>query len=207
MPNRHRHGRTVTTAPTAEPVTLTEVKTHLRITTSDDDTYLNDLIKTAREYTERYTSRAFISQTIDIWFDAFPASSMTPLELPAPPLISVTHIKYYDNDDVLQTWSSANYIVDTDGDPGIVYPARNQSWPSPRVFPRSVNVQYLAGYEDSGASPVDLADNVPMPIKQAILLLIGHLYENREATAPGIAINDVPLSYRTILAPYKLQAF
>ena len=70
--------------------------------------------------------------------------------------------------------SSADYIVDTVAEPGRVYLKWDKSWPS--VSLQVVNpivVRFVAGYGVAGS-------NVPETIKQAILLLIGHLYENRE---------------------------
>lgn len=200
------HSRTLVTAPAAEPVTLSEVKDQMRITHSDEDTFLNELITTARVYSENYTSRALVSQTWDCWLDAFPPGTEA-IKLPLAPLISVTSVKYYDSNDTLQTWSSANYTVDTDHLVGSIYPGRNTSYPSPRIYPKAVEIRFVAGYADSGASPVDLADNVPTPIKAAIKMLVAHWYENRETTVPGINVNQLPFGYVAALAPYKLQAF
>lgn len=196
------------TAATVQPVTKAEVKSNSRlIEGTTEDTLLDQLIAAATDYTERALGRALVSQTWDLYLDAFPPSDKHMLEVPRPPLISVTHIKYWDLNDVEQTWDSSKYVVDTDREyKAVIYPAINESWPSPRVFPKAVNVRYVAGYADSGASPPVLADNVPEAIKQAIMMLVGHLYENREASAP-IEVRTVPLGYDALINQYKVFAF
>lgn len=195
--------RRLITAPTVEPVTLAEVKAHLRITHSDEDDLLNAYIKSAREYTERYLSRSLVQQTWDIFYDVFPLTD-EPLEIPLPPLQSVSSIKYFDSSNVEQTWDSASYTVDTDAVMPKVYPAIDQVYPSSRYYPKSVTVRVLTGYQDSGASPVDLADGVPETIKTAIKILVAHYNENREMAIVGVSVSDAPFSYKTTLAPHRV---
>ena len=54
---------TRTAAPTVEPVTLGEIKTHLRLTGTEDDYLLPQLVKAARDYVETFTRRAICTQT------------------------------------------------------------------------------------------------------------------------------------------------
>jgi uncharacterized phiE125 gp8 family phage protein len=182
--------RTLVTAPTSEPITTQEAKDHLRITTTDDDTLISAMIVAVREYVENVTSRALITQTWDIFYDQF-----AEVELPKPPLQSITTIKYIDTDGVQQTVSASVYTVDTDSDPGRVYLAYNQSWPGIRGINHAVEIRIVAGYGTASA--------VPQPIKHAMLLMIGHLYENREATAP-LTISEIPMAVDALLAPYRV---
>lgn len=206
MPQARRRNRNDAGGPAAEPVTLTEVKNQLRIVGSDEDDQLNALILRATDYTENILQRALIEGTCDLYADRFPSRDDIPIAIPLPPLISITSIKYYDNQGVEQTWSNTLYTVDTDQDYcALVYPNENESYPSTRDFPKSVHVEYVAGYEDSGASPVVESDNVPNEIKQAILLLIGHWYENRESSTAGIVINTVKIAYNALITNYKVR--
>jgi uncharacterized phiE125 gp8 family phage protein len=105
------------TAPAAEPVSTSEAKSHLRVDTTADDTYIGTLITVARQNVESHLRRALISQTWEVVLDAFPAGV---IRLPKPPLASVTSIKYTDDEGNESTYSSANYVVDSDTEPGRV---------------------------------------------------------------------------------------
>lgn len=199
--------RSLVTEPIVEPVTLAEVKAHMRITHADEDDLLSSFIVSARVYTEQYLSRSLVSQTWDFFYDLFPQSCYEAMEIPLPPLKSVTTIKYYDGDEVEQTWDNTKYTVDTSSLPPIAYPNLGESYPSTRYFRKSVTIRAVTGYADSGASPVDLADNIPSSIKTAISMLVAHMNENREIAMVGISVNETPMSYQTILAPYKLRTF
>ena len=204
---KSKYVRSLITAPVTNPITLAETKEHLRITATDEDDYIILLIKAVTKYTENYLSRSLIEQTLNLWFDQFPLCNTEEMIISAPPLMSVEFIKYYDENQDLQTWDSANYVVDVDSTTGLVYPVMGGSYPGTRFFPKSVNVQYVAGYENSGSSPVDYADTLPDDIKQAMYMLAGHMFENREATTPGIVIQNVPIGYAALLANYKIRSF
>jgi uncharacterized phiE125 gp8 family phage protein len=176
----------VTTSPTIEPVSLAEGKLHLKIETADtaDDTLISALIKAAREFCEGYQNRAYIERAITMKLDDFPDEII----LPAPPLISVTSVKYIDTAGTQQTLAGTVYTVDTTSEPGRVVLAYNQSWPSIRGDANGVEVVYKAGY---GAA----AANVPEGVKAAIKLMLTHLYENR-----GDDNAQIPESVKNILS-------
>jgi uncharacterized phiE125 gp8 family phage protein len=187
------------TAPTTEPATLTEAKSHLRVTTTDEDTYITSLITAARGIAESFLNRALLAQTWDWQLGGFRPC----LEVPHAPLSSVTYIKYIDGTGVLQTLAVSEYeVVDagsTSG-PGRIVPAYGKSWPAVRGLPNDVTVRFVAGY---GAS----ADTVPAPIKWAVLLILAELYARRESALVGAPIVSVPYSAEALLLPYVLHGF
>lgn len=203
-----RRTRDQTGGASSEPVTLEELKTHLRIDHDTDDTELSQFIIAATDHTEKVIGRCLVAKTIDCYMDAFP-SGFRPIILPWAPLVSVTSIKYYDNDDTLQTWSDTEYTVDSNQEyNGLVYPGSDYDYPSPRVYPKSVIIEYIAGYADTGGN--DSADRIPQSLKIAVMMLAGHLYENREATAviPGGAlVAELPMAYQALTANFKIQGF
>jgi len=185
------------TAPATEPVTSAEAKAHLRVDTTADDTLIGTLITVARMHVENHLRRALITQTWELVLDAFPARNV--IQLPMPPLASITSIKYTDEAAVEATFSSTAYAVDTDSTRGRVVLKSGESWPSVTLAATSgVRVRYVAGY---GA-----AANVPQAIKQAILLLIGTLYENRESVlvAQGVTVMELPFGVNVLLMPYRV---
>lgn len=190
---RHR----ITTQPASEPISLEEAKAHLRVDVSDDDAYITGLIAAARQYCEGATSRAFIEQTITLELEAFPCRA---IELPRPPLISVTSVKYLNADgDLVTLVANTDYkvIASSDTEPGRIIPAYGTSWPTPgRCEEDAVQIVYKAGWAD--------ATDVPLTIRQAILLAVGHWYETREAVSEG-PMAEVPLAVDSLLGMVKVH--
>lgn len=175
----------IVTAAANPPVTLTEAKAHLRVDFTNDDTLITTLINVAAEYAENRLGRALITQTWDLYLDEFP--SKTIIEIPFSPLQSITFVKYYDKDNVLQTWATSNYDVDTISEPArVIQSNTGNSFPSTYNRPNAVNVRFIAGY---GATSV----NVPEIIRAGIKLLISHFYENREAILVSGSVSDIPI--------------
>src|SRR5690606_2014572 len=138
------------TAPSVEPVSLSEAKAQLNVTCSSQDTYINTLIKTARRQEERYLKGALSNQPRKRHYHCF----LSVMELPYPPITSVTHVEYYDDAGVQQTLSTAFYWSDLKSEPGKI--VRKYDAVFPEVFPgrpNAVEIQYVAGYGD--------ADDVP----------------------------------------------
>lgn len=180
-----------TVAPAIEPVTLAETKAHLRVDTSDDDALITALITAAREYVEGASRRALITQTWRYSLDSWPEGDE--IELPKPPLQSVSSVKYYADDGTEYTLSTFAYIVDTDSEPGRIALAYGESWPSLTLYPAgAIRITYVAGYGDAASA-------VPQHLRQAILMLVAHWYENRETTTIGAVAREVPLAVESLI--------
>jgi uncharacterized phiE125 gp8 family phage protein len=123
------------------------------------------------------------------------------LRLPLFPVLSITSVKYVDTDGVEQTVDSANYVLLTDERGAYVEFADGYSFPALNAASAAVRIAYVAGY---GA-----ASTVPPAIKQAMLLLIGAWYENREQTAIGVTVAGLPRSVAVdaLLAPFRRISF
>ena len=181
------------TPPAVEPVTLVEAKAHLRETSSDSDTYITTLITAARSYIDGkdgILNRAICTQTWELLLDEFPDEIAVPL----PTLQSVESVKYLDSSGVLQTLSTDDYTVDEVSEPGRIVPV--DSWPTTGDYINAVTVRFIAGY--------GVAADVPTTIKQAMLLLIGHWYENREAVVVGQIPATLPIALDALLGPHKV---
>lgn len=185
-------GLVVVTGPAEEPVTLAEAKAHLRVDISDDDTYISGCITAARIWAEGFQRRTYVTTTYDWSLDEWPAGGL--FKIPRPPLVSVESVKYYDEDETEYTFASSSYVVDVINQPGRIAVKNSVSVPS--VTLRRVNgviVRFTAGY--GGAT------DVPEIVKQAIKLVVGDLYENRENTivAQGVSVVEAPLAAKMLL--------
>lgn len=198
-------GYKLKTAPTVEPITLTEAKLHLKIDSdTTDDNLITALIQAARESCENYTGRAFINQTWELTLDEFPDegdSDDNYIELYPSPLSSITSIIYKDLDGVSQTASSSTlYEADAYSTPGRACLKYGQVWPTAQEIQNSITVTFVAGYGAAGS-------NVPAAIRTAILMLIGHLYEHRESVNVGNMVTEMPMGVQYLLDPYRIIQF
>lgn len=166
------------TAPAAPLLSLSEAKQHLRVEHTFDDALIRALVATVEAHIagrDGYLGRALLTQTWDFKLPWFPACH--DIDLPFPPLQSVTHVKYYDGDDVEQTFSSAAYAVHTASDVGYIKLKKGYGWPGSYVRDDAVTIRIVCGYGG--------ADDVPAPIKAAALILLGELYTTRGDSADG----------------------
>lgn len=198
----------VAVAPAEEPVTLDEVKLHLRETETGQDELISALIIAARQYAENYTRRALVTQTLELGLPAFPDAGV--IELPRPPLQSLTWVKYIDFNGNLQTVDPTTYQIDTFREPAQVKPAylRWWFWYQVRNDFNAVQLRYVAGYPGVG-SPADLTSGIPEAIKHWMKVCVAQLYEHREAIVVERAtLIDIPRSYIDgLLDPYVVDLF
>ena len=184
------YGLRVVTGPTAEPVSLAEARAHCRVDTANEDAVLVGLILAARQYAEEITGRAFLTQTLELTLDCFPAWK---IELPRSPVASITSITYLDTAGASDTVTS--YVLDGRSRPPRLTPAYGESWPDVRATAGCVAIRFVAGESDA-----------PEPIRQAILLMVGHWFEHREDAViqSGVAVSMVPHGVDALLAPYRV---
>lgn len=169
--------------PTSEPLTLEEAKSHLRVDFGDDDAYITSLIKVARDFAEGFQKKSIGQYTLEQYQSCF----TTPIKLEQGPVKSVTSVKYYLEDGTEMTVDPSVYMLTVDGK---LLPKRPSNyWPMDILQPADgVKITYVAG-----------EDNVPETTKQAMLLLIGNWYENREPVSVGKAVAKIPLTAESLL--------
>lgn len=194
----------VVSEPAFEPVTLAEARGWLNITAGDTtyDTELTLLIKAMRRYAENLTGRAFMHRSLQLLLPEWPADYIpgmyaSVIELPRPPLVSVQTIQYRDDDGVLQTLASDQYVTHPYREPAIVVPEWQVTWPSVRWLVDAVQVNYIAGYPVSGSPSDEAAQQaaVPESVKLWMHARMATLFEQREQIIIGTIVNDLPRAF------------
>ena len=176
-------------------VSLEEAKLHVRQDQSADDDLILGLIELAGNYVEETCNLALVNQTWDLFMDAFPGGEIV---VPKMPLVSVTGIYYTAEGAVEATFASTNYVVDAYSQPGRIVLDDSAAWPGNElVVVNGVRVRFVAGFGTGGSS-------VPRMIRQAMLLMIGHWYENREATREK-ALSNVPMGVDSLLWNWRAK--
>ncbi len=203
----------LTAAPAVEPLSLNEVKQHLRLEEQDgaDDALIAGLIRVARERAERFTGRALITQSYSLWLDAWPrrhderphegwregALIEAPAEavaLPRPPLQSVSAILTYDEAEQAASFPASAYTADRASQPGRVVLRRGAAAPVATRAANGIEIRFAAGYGDA-------PDTVPESIRQGLLLTVARLYEGRgDDPAEVVASSGAELLWR----PYRV---
>jgi len=153
-------------APTGDVVTTAEAKAFLRYTESDRDTEIDGFLSAAVgrwDGPNGVLGRALLTQTWDMKLDAFPDDG-EPIQIPLPPLQSITSITYVDGEGATQTFDSANYAVDVASQPGVISLAYGASWPVTRDQRNAVTIRFVAGYGAAAAVPAPIKDGIKMQV-------------------------------------------
>ena len=182
------------TGPTEEPLSVAEVRLHLRIDDGDEDAKLGMMIAAVRKQFEESYWTQFCTATYDQYFDGF----HNQFKLARPPVGTVATVKYTDVAGDEQTVDATVWEQGLVNDVGVVRTEYNQTWPTgARGHPDSVVIRYTAGYGD--------ADDVPEPIRQAMLIYCEHLYEHRGLTITGSIIATIPKGIDSLMGAYSFR--
>lgn len=188
----------VITPATDEPLTVDDARLHIRL--GDDETAEDALIQrgitTAREVAEGYSGRILVSQELEAAFDSFPGCWEV-LVLPFAPVTSVVSIKYTDTAGTEQTLDPATYALSPYGSAREVYLKTGKAWPMTARERDAVRVRVIAGYAE---------DQAPSAAISAMLLIIAHLFENRQENVVDsrAAAIQLPLGAQALLDTIKV---
>lgn len=186
-------GLKLVTKATEEPLSLEEVRAHLRLTDAADDPYLEQLIGATRRTVEQAYGMVFVSQTWQLALDEAPASRE--LELKPSPLVSVGSITSYDEDGAATVMNASTYLVDTFRVPGRVVLKRDAVWPSALREANGIVIEFVAGL---GAT----ANAIDWDAKMGLLAIVAALYEER-LPVYEVSGERVALLGGDLLAPYR----
>jgi hypothetical protein len=198
----------VTASNDSPAISTADMKAFLRVNDSADDALIASYVTTATEAVKQYTGRAILTETFVFRCDGFTdpdgddrLMALGPgvhtvsvpyilgggetLDLPFPPVASVTTLKTYDRANAASTYDAANYTLDAQS--GRIFLDEGEVWPSNLRAQNAVEVTYEAGY-GSGS--------IPAPILQAIRLYVSQMYDGCEGMTDEVA---------RLLAPYRLM--
>ena len=193
---------------TTYPISLDEARVHCRVEPygspleHPDDAYIQGLIGSAAEFIEQYLRRSVSTKTIEVYINEFSQK----IELPFLPVQSVESIVYRNKDDVLVTLADDIYRLKSYADSAKLNLIMNKSYPQDVSSEEgSITITIVTGYTD-GQSPDTFP--TPKPIKAAMYLIIGDLYENRQEDVLGntrISFNSLPMGVKNLIQPYRLE--
>ncbi|KLU64022.1 phage gp6-like head-tail connector protein [Desulfosporosinus acididurans] len=179
----------------AEPMTLAEAKNFLRVDLDDDDAFISSLVSSARDYCESATMRALGTESFELVLEDFP-SDRDFIEIPRPPLQNIISAQYKDCYGVMRDIDPETIILDYDSEPGRIVLAYNRFWPIYIPWPAgAVIINFTAGY--------NAANPMPEGIKQAMYLLIGQWYTNREPMVDR-RLTELNYSVDALLQPHRV---
>jgi uncharacterized phiE125 gp8 family phage protein len=184
----------IVTPYTTAVISTATVKKHLKVDVTDDDTLIANLVTVATKAVETYTNTFILDTTVKMIGDTWSDIS----ELYKNPVKSVSNIKYYDTTDTLVTLTDTAYLVDNISKPTRINLGVNQEWPNLSERKMAVEVNYVVGNGDTQG-------DAPLLIQQAMLLMIGNWYENRQAVVTGSIATEIPMAAKMLLDQYKVQ--
>lgn len=187
-------------------VSLEEAREQLRVVpfgspaAHPDDAYITRLIVAAREFCENHTGISIGSKQYELALDSFPENILL-----VPYVHTVNSLTYVASDGNTQTIAESNYHLDNYSEPSWLIPANGYTWPDTLDGANVVKVNFNAGFTDGLVTN----DNpCPEAIKQAILLLVGSWYENRQQDVMSNSkntLNQLPSGVFSLLQPYRIN--
>lgn len=181
------------------PIDLARAKAHLRIDFDTEDALIRAYLRAAVASVEKESARVLSPRAVTQNFAGFVGrDGRRALTLSAEPVIEIVTVEHVDSDGAVVTLDPADYRS-IEGEPWSLIEPLNGSWPPVETGRRdAVRVRAIAGYE-TGECPPDL--------QAAVLLMLGHLYANREAVTQGgstaSAPTELPLGVKALCFPFR----
>lgn len=190
------------------PISLAAVKVRLDIDTGDldpegeaaTDAQVLGALRAAVDFVEAQSLRVLRRRTMTKRFDHWPCF---PLEIPGSPMRDVVSISYFDRDGAAQTLPGTDWDWTDNYDGGCVFLTGNNGLPSLQCRPGAVTVTFEAGYDPAGTVPVVEEYALPPRLEQAVVMMTGHLFTNRDAVGTERAY-EVPLGVEHLITSGRL---
>ncbi len=192
------------TYPATDYITVAELKTHLRITSSDDDTYLGNLLNAVFDYASNFCGYELRKSVVDYFFED---TTNSKLHIPAR-ILSLTTVKYRDSNGDIQTLAatdydevltiSANYGYDVTliNSPSSLY---DYGW--------RYKVSVVEGWYKASDTSQDISKIFPDGLRAAIFMFAEHLYTNRGSQVIGVSTDILTWNHEHLFTPYSIREF
>lgn len=178
--------------PAVEPVSLADMKAHLRLETDDENALVADLTASARVLVERRTRLLLISQSWRLTLDRWGETRRVPL--PFGPVLAVTAVRVRPASGPPAALDPALYRLDGSRDPTRL--VVDATAPEPGVAAAGLEIDATCGFGTDPAS-------VPAPLRLAIRRLAAFWFERRGDGREAAMPPDVD----ALLAPYRRPRF
>jgi uncharacterized phiE125 gp8 family phage protein len=182
-----------TTPPSAEPLTLAEVKAHLRLDGNEEDALLTSLIRTAREHLERETGLCLMSQGWRLYLDHWPKDGVIPIS--KSPVQAIQTVIVYAADGSAAEVSLEDHLLDRAGRPARLW-LKNP--PTPGQAVNGIEIDFAAGYGEAGT-------DVPDTLKRAMSIHIGHMFAFRGVVSPENQPAGIPDGYERLIGSFRMR--
>jgi uncharacterized phiE125 gp8 family phage protein len=195
----------ITTAATAFPVSLAEIKEHCRVDFTDHDDRLTAYLQAATKYAEGLTLQVFAPTTYEERWPDFPAIERRNLAI--GPVRDVAAVRYIDENGTLQTLAEENWSFETTPDGAFVWFTDAFSAPSlDDDEPYPVRVEFTAGFNDPGQTGTTGTEDwldCPLGVVQAIKMTVAFWYET-PTTAGAPNLNEYPHAAKALLEQHRV---
>lgn len=175
----------------SEPLSLSDLRKHLRVEHNEEDSYLNMLIGASRAAAESLIDGIIADREFILTLDEFTNEIAFPLRPVNPNSIAIS---YVDENGDSQTFTAFDYT--SDQFKTCIFPTYNTDWPKTEAGFNKVTITFSAGF-------VGHYGSMPQDVKHAMLMIAGTLYDQREDHTAQIKLHDVPTSSDMLLSPYK----
>jgi len=176
------------TPPTEEPISLAEAKLYLRMDHDNEDVLIQSMVTAAREYCEQVQRRVYMNQQWELYPDTVEKSYT--LKHPTP-VRAIDSVVYHLADGTDQTLAAEKYVLDARSltEPAKLFLLES---PSGKIDPyKPITITADCGFEETS--------DMPKRWMQAMYLLMGHWYENREAWTPHGTGIRIPFAFEALL--------
>lgn len=176
--------------PPLEPVELGYAKTFLRVDTDDEDALITDMIRAGRERVESLTASSLIMRRRLYVSDAV---AQPHLFINHTPVSAVLAVSVVNHAGVATEIALSDLDINLRSQPAAISLKSGECFTDKGENICAAEIEIDAGY---GAG----VDDVPMPLRQAILLLVADGYEHRDQVGGRPA---VPMMVDALLMPYR----